>query len=183
MIDKRYRKETLLAWERESLIEKWSWFSLTRKSTWLGLGLIVFVLTIFGLIGPFIPPRYGRQHWSFPATISDYQSELLSYLTVVLVFAVSLAMYTHIRNAIDLYLNTKLVANFVIRDVEDLGTMKLIIMNGFHFLIIRSKQPYFDSVAKGQVIKIRRTGTLRLIDYYIRDREMFWDEQSKKAVN
>jgi hypothetical protein len=183
MIDRRYRKEKLLAWERESLVGKWSWVSLARKSTWLGLVLIVLILSIFGLIVPFIPPRYGSQHWSFPTNISDYQNELTTYLKLVPVFVFSVAVYMNLRNALDLYLNTKLVANFEIRDVEDLGAVKLIIMTGFRFFVIRSKEPYFESVAKGQIIKIKRTGTSRLIDYHVRDKAMFQDEQSKSAVN
>ncbi|MHA4740354.1 hypothetical protein [Dyadobacter sp. MSC1_007] len=183
MIDRRYRKEKLLAWERESLVGKWSWVSLARKSTWFGLVLIVLILSIFGLIVPFIPPRYGSQHWSFPTNISDYQNELTTYLKLVPVFVFSVAVYMNLRNALDLYLNTKLVANFEVRGVEDLGAVKLIIMTGFRFFVIRSKEPYFESVAKGQIIKIKRTGTSRLIDYHVRDKAMFQDEQSKSAVN
>ena len=90
---------------------------------------------------------------------------------IIAVFA-----FVNIRNKIDITLGTKRTANFKVTNVLNLGTIKLLFMNGWRPFSIKAKQPYFQSAVQGQIITIKRTGTFRLIAYYIRDEKTYNDE-------
>jgi len=183
VIDKTYRKEKLLDWERKSLTDKFSIFSFSKKSTWLTLGLIILGLCVFGFIIPFIPPRYGWGNWT-PATTSDeYQYRLTNFWIAVPIMIIAVFAYVNIRNKIDLILGTKRTANFKVTDVLNLGTIKILLMNGWRPFSIKARQPYFKSAVQGQIITIKRTGTFRFIDYYIRDEKTYNDEQDRKKAS
>ena len=183
VIDKTYRKEKLLDWERKSLTDKFSIFSFSKKSTWLTLGLIILGLYVFGFIVPFIPPRYGWSNWT-PATTSDeYQYRLTNFWIAVPIIIIALFAYLNIRNKIDLILGTKRTANFKVTEVFNLGAIKILFMNGWRPFSIKARQPYFKSAIQGQIITIKRTGTFRLIDYYIRDEKTYNDEQDRKKAS
>ena len=97
---------------------------------------------------------------------------------IIAVFA-----YVNIRNKIDLILGTKRTANFKVTEVLNLGTIKILFMNGWRPFSIKARQPYFKSAIQGQIITIKRTGTFRLIDYYIRDEKIYNDEQDRKKAS
>ena len=90
---------------------------------------------------------------------------------IIVVFA-----FVNIRNKIDITLGTKRTANFKVTNVLNLGTIKLLFMNGWRPFSIKAKQPYFQSAVPGQIITIKRTGTFRHIAYYIRDEKIYNDE-------
>ena len=177
IINKTYRKEKLLEWELKSLKEKFSIFSFSKKSTWLTIGQIIIGLCIFGLIVPFIPPRYSWSNWT-PTTIDEYQFKLTNFLITFPIIIIVVFTYVNIRNKFDIYLGTKMTANFKVTDVVNLWPIKILIMNGWRIFVIKARQPYFKTVVQGQIITIKRTGTFRLIDYYIRDEKKYNDEQN-----
>ena len=181
IIDKTYRKEKLLKWERKSLTEKFSIFSFSKKSTWLSIGLILIGLCIFGFIMPFIPPRYGMSNWKPATTIDEYQIRLTNFWIAIPIIIIIVFTYVNIRNKIDLISGTKRTANFKVTDVINLGIIKILKMNGWRLFSIKARHPYFKSAVQGQIISIKRTTTYRLIDYYIRDEKIFKDEQDIKA--
>ncbi|MBC5993223.1 hypothetical protein [Pontibacter cellulosilyticus] len=179
-IDTKYRTERLLEWEVQSLSGKYGTFSLSKKSTWVSLGIIFLVIFVSSFIMPFFPPRYGWGNWSPPKTLDDYESRVSSFLIVIpLILLIGLA-YLIIRNTIDLNLGIKRTANFKVTDVIDLGGFKILILNEWRLFILRNKDNQFNTVAKGQVMNIKRTGTYRLISYYVRDEEVFFEEQKRK---
>jgi hypothetical protein len=179
-IDNTYRTEKLQDWERKSLTGKFSGFSFSDKSTWVTLGLIILGLCVFAFIIPFIPPRYGWGNWT-PATTSDeYWYRVTNFWVVAPILILVVFAYINIRNKIDLSLGTKRTANFKVTDVLNFGVIKILLMNGWRPFGIKAREPQFDTVRQGQIITIKRTGTFRLIDYYIRDLEKFNDEQTKK---
>jgi cytochrome c biogenesis factor len=178
--DKTYRTEKLLDWERKSLTGKFSGFSFTDKSTWLTLGLIILGLCVFAFIIPFIPPRYGWGNWT-PATTSDeYWYRVTIFWVAAPILILVVFAYLNIRNKIDLSLGTKRTANFKVTEVLNLGAIKILLMNGWRPFTIKARQSFFNNVAQGQIITIKRTGTFRLIDYYIRDVEKFNDEHTQR---
>lgn len=183
VIDKTYRKEKLLDWERKSLINKFSIFSFSKKSTWLTLGLIILGLSVLGFIVPFIPPRYGWGNWTPATTSEEYQYRLTNFWIAAPTMIIAVFAYMNIRNKIDLLLGTKLTANFKVTEVLNLGTIKILLMDGWRPFSIRARQPYFKSAVQGQIITIKRTGTFRLIDYYIRDEKTYNDELERKKTS
>jgi hypothetical protein len=180
VIDKTYRKEKLLDWERENLTDKFSAFSLSKKSTWLTLGLIIFGLCIFGFIIPFIPPRFSWGNWTPATTPGEYQFKLTNIWVAVPIMIISVFAYVNIINKIDLLLGTKRTASFKVTQVLNLGPIKILFMNGWRPFSIKARQPYFESAIQGQIITIKRTATFRLIDYYLRDEKTHSDEQNRK---
>lgn len=180
IIDKKYRKEKLLEWEKKRLIEKFSIFSFSKKSTWLSIGLIIIGLFILGLIVPFIPPRYNWSNWTPATTFDEYRIRLSTFWITILLMLILVFTYQKIRNKLDIILGTKRTANFKVTNVINLGISKILIMNGWRLLSIKAKQRYFKSAEQGHIITIKRTATFRLIDYYIRDEKTYIDEQGKK---
>ena len=182
-IDKTYRKERLLDWELKSLTEKYDSFSFSKKQTWITLGFIIGGLSFFAFIAPFIPPRYGWSNWTPPTTNSEYQFRLTSSLFAfpILIFAVF--AYINIINKIDLQLGVKRIANFKITEIWNFGTIKVLLLNGWRPFTIRNNRRYFNSAKQDQIITIKRTGTYRLFDYYIRDQKAFNYEQEKEKAS
>lgn len=173
VLDKSYRKEKLLEWERKSLTEKYSMFSLSKQSTWITLGLIVLILSLFGFIFLFIPPRYGWGNWTPPNTSEEYQYRLSNFLITIPIFILVVFIYVNIRNKIDLTLGIKRTANFKVTHALNLLSIKILLLNGWRPFIIKSRKPFFDNAIQGQIITIKRSGTYRLIDYYIRDEKAY----------
>ena len=176
VIDKTYRKETLLDWERKSLTDRFSIFSFSKKSTWLTLGLIILGLCVLGFIIPFIPPRFSWGNWTPAGTSEEFQFRLANFWITVPIMIIAVFAYMNIRNKIDLILGTKWTANFKITNELKLGTIKILFMNGYRPFIIKARQPYFQSAFREQIITIKRTGTFRLIEYYIRDEKKYNEE-------
>lgn len=182
-IDKTYRTEKLLDWERKSLKDKNSIFSFSKKSTWLGIGFIIIGLSFLGLIVPFIPPRYGWSNWVPATTIEEYQLRVSNFIIGVPIIIIVLVAYVNTRNKIDLILGVKRIANFKITNVIDLEVAKILILNGWRIFSVKANQPYFISASPGQVITIKRTGTFKLFDYCVRDKNTYITEQTTKKAS
>lgn len=176
-IDNSYRVEKLLDWERKSLTSKFSNSSFFNKSDWVILGLIILGLSVFGLIVPFIPPRYHWSNWAPAITSEEYWNRLTNFWVTVPTMIFAVFAYINLRNKIDLTLGTKWTANFKVTEVLNLGTIKILLMNGWRPFSFGARQPYFNSVGQGQIISIKRTATFRLIDYYIRNEKKFLEER------
>lgn len=179
-LDNTYRTEKLLDWERKSLTGKYSDFSLTKKSTWMTLGLMIFVGFALGFLIPFIPPRYSWGGWTPATTSEEYWYRVTNFWTITPILILSVFAFVNLRNKLDLAFGAKRTANFKVTEVLNLWTIKVLLMNGWRPFSIRAKQPYFNSVAQGQIITIKRTYTYSLIDYYIREIDKFHDEQNKE---
>jgi hypothetical protein len=177
-IDRKYKSESLVEWEIKSLKEKFSFFSFSKKSTWKIFGQITLGLCIFGFLIPFLPPRYGWSNWTPPKTSEEYLYRLTNLWIAIPIFIFSIFAFVEIRNRIDIFLGAKYKANFKISFIINLLSIKILLMNGWRPFSIKSRQSYFSTVTKGQIITIKRTGTFRLIDYYIRDEQKFNEEQT-----
>lgn len=88
-----------------------------------------------------------------------------------------------IRNAIDLRSGIKRTANFKVTDVINLGVFKILILNGWRLFSLKDKDDQFNAAAKGQIIHMKRTCTYRLINYYLRDEEVFLKEEPVKSIS
>lgn len=182
LIDKVYRKEQLLDWERKSLTEKCSEFSFSNKSTLKTLFFVTLGLVIFGFLAPYIPPRRIYYDWNPPENFDEYKFRLTSYLFFVPTIPIFILFITNLRNKIDLKINKKLTANFIVTSVISLGTLKIIVMNGWRIFRIDTRQPYYTSIKKGDIISIKRTVTFRLIKYFVRDERIFILENNKGKI-
>ncbi|MFD2162593.1 hypothetical protein ACFSJU_09340 [Paradesertivirga mongoliensis] len=182
-IDTTYRTERLLEWEVQSLSGKYGNFSFYKKTTWFLFGVIVLVIFITAFIMPFFPPRYGWGNWLAPRTIDEYQSRVSSFLIIApLILLIGFA-FLSIRNTIDLKSGIKRTANFKVTDVIDLGVFKILILNGWRLYSLKYRDNQFHTVTPGQIMNIKRTGTCRLISYYIRDEKAFIQEQNIKKAS
>ena len=160
-IDKTYKTEKLLEWERKSLIDKFSIFSFSKKLTWLTLGKIILGLCFIGFIVPFIPPRFGWDNWTPATTNDEYQYRLTNFWVEVPIMIIVISAYVNIRRKIDILRGSKRTANFKVTEVLNLVVIKILIMNGWRLFSIKANQPYFNSVKQGQIITIKRSWTYK----------------------
>lgn len=175
-IDQSYRFEELSEWESNSLKEKYSSFSLSKKSTWEALGFIIVLSSIISLVIPFLPPRFVWGSWSPPTTMDEYKYRVFEFLIVFPILIILVFFYVNLRNRIDIQLGFKRIANFRITTLIDLGIFKILILNKWRLFSLRKKHRYYISANKGCIITIKRTGTFRIFDYYIRDEKKFIEE-------
>lgn len=182
-IDKTYRTERLLEWEIQNLSENYNALSLSKKSTWISLGVVIIVIFVTAFLMPFFPPRYGWGNWSPPKTADEYQYKVSSFLIVVPLILLAGLVYYSIRNTIDLKSGIKRTANFKVTDVIDLGVFKILILNGWRLFSLKDTDNQFYTVDRGQIINIKRTGTYRLISYYVRDEKAFIQEHIMKKTS
>lgn len=174
IIDDTYCTEKLLDWERKSLTGQFMYFSFSKKSNWITVGVIILGLSAFGLVVPFIPPRYGWRNWTPAATTEEYWDQVTKFLVTAPMMILAVLVYLNIRIKIDLKLGIKRTANFKVTDVLTFGSIKILLMNGWRPFSIGARQSsYFNSVKKGHIISIKRTATFRLINYYIQDEKEF----------
>jgi hypothetical protein len=160
-----FKREKFNDWERKSLREKYS-----LKGIWTAVGLLLAVGLIVSFIFPFLPPRHGGS-WSPPTTGPEYNSRVVTSLivfpTLIILFVITIAL----RSTIDLKLGYKKLGDFEVTKILELGHLKILILDNWRLFSIRKREGYFDKVKKGQRIQIKRTGTYRLIDYYVYDRK------------
>jgi hypothetical protein len=176
--DNKYRSESLLDWEIQTLRQKSS-----RTSSIIGLILIVVVGLSFLL--PFFPPRYGLGNWSPPATMYDYQDRVTDFLIIAPILILVVFVFKFLRTKIDILLNFKWVGDFQINNVIELGRLNFVSKKGWPFYTIRQGEEYFNSVTPGHIITIKRTATFKLISIYIRNTDKFSNETrtEKPATN
>ena len=65
-----------------------------------------------------------------------------------------------------------MTADFRVTKVIDLGAMKILILDSWRLFKIKKREDHFDKVREGQFIQIKRTGTHRLINYYVYDKKV-----------
>lgn len=176
--DNKYRRESLLDWEIQTLQQKSSWTPSI-------IGLILIGLVGLSLVFPFFPPRYGDSNWSPPTTIYDYQDRVTDFLIIAPILILVVFVFTFLRTKIDILLNFKWVGDFKIKNVIKLGPVNFITKKGWPFYTIRQEEEYFNSITPGQILTIKRTATFKLISIYIREKDKFSKETrtEKPATN
>jgi hypothetical protein len=162
-------KERLNDWEIKSLKEKFKLISIKSKAGLLFLALMVVFIFSLSLISPFLPPRYGWGNWSPPNDLDEYFSRVQTiWIVIPLILLFGYTIHA-IRTKIDFFLAYKWISNYKITEVISFGAIKILLLDKWHLFVIRANQQHFASVEQGQFITIKKTGTLRTIDYHIRD--------------
>jgi hypothetical protein len=166
-LSKGYQIEKLQDWEQKSLREKFSVFSIGNKESLKGWGLILVILGVCSFVFPFIPPRYGSGRWTPPTTMQEYTDKVAIFLMWAPIFVILVALIMSLRGTIDLKLGYKKTADFEITTIIDLVSIKILVLDGWRLFSIGKRKEYFDKIELGFRIEIKRTGTHRLISYYV----------------
>jgi len=154
-----FKKEELKDWERKDLKAVYSF-----KDGWRTLGVLAVICAVVPFIFPLIPPRYGHQ-WTVPASEREYYERInFLWLPILLVIVFS---FIAIRLSVDLALGHKKSGDFEVTRVLTIGPIKILILDGWRIFYIKKRDAYFDKAHRGQRIQIKRTGTHRLIDYWV----------------
>jgi hypothetical protein len=161
----RFRKEKFSDWEIKSLKEKYS-----LKGIWTALGLLLAVGLFGSFIFPFLPPRYGGG-WKPPTNQGEYTDRLTTNLFWVPALIILTIIFIALRSTIDLRLGYKKTGDFGVTSIIGLGAIKILVLDNWRLFQIKKREDYFDKVKEGQRIQIKRTGTHRLINYYVYDRK------------
>ena len=161
----KFKKENFSDWERKSLKEKYS-----LKGIWTALGLLLTIGLIGSFIFPFLPPRYGRG-WKPPTSQQEYADKLTTNLIWVPVLILLTIIFIALRSTIDLRLGYKRTGDFSVTSIISLGAIKILVLDNWRLFQIQKRDDYFDKVKEGQRIQIKRTGTHRLINYYVYDKK------------
>ena len=156
-----FKRDKFSDWERKSLREKYS-----LKGIWTALGLLVIIGLIGSFIFPFLPPRYGGS-WHPPTTGQEYNNRLTTNLVVFPILFIFIILAVVLRSTIDLRLGYKKLGDFEVTKILELGNLKILILDNWRLFSVKKREEHFDSVKEGQRIQIKRTGTHRLINYYV----------------
>ncbi|NEM96061.1 hypothetical protein [Pontibacter burrus] len=174
-------KERLNDWEIKSLKEKVKLISFKSKAGSLSLILLVVIIISLSLISPYLPPRYGWGNWSPPNDLDEYFSQAQTiWIVIPSILLIGYTIHT-IRTKIDFFLAYKWISNYRITEVISFGVIKILLLDKWHLFVIRANQQHFDSVEQGQFITIRKTGTLRTIDFLITEESQA--KQKKPTTN
>lgn len=160
-----FKKEKFSNWEIKSLREKYS-----IKVTWTALGLLLTVGLIGSFISPLLPPRYGRG-WKPPTTLEEYTDRLttsLIWIPAIIILGIIIVVF---RSTIDLKLGYKKTGDFGVTTIIGLGAIKVLVLDNWRLFKLSKRDDYFDKVKEGYRIQIKRTGTHRLINYYVYDKK------------
>ncbi len=164
-IDTKYNKE-LLNYDSNDNVESSIQSTPKRKSLVLGLILIiVFSITI----APFLPTRIYRL-WKLPDSFVAYSQSIknnLFLLSLIVLLVIIQTLYSYLRRQLDNRLAYKLVGTFKVTYSVYLLTRRLVILNNFHFLVLKISDKDFDIVEKNVVLRIERTATHKLISSQI----------------
>ncbi|MBT1705151.1 hypothetical protein [Chryseosolibacter indicus] len=160
-----FKREKFSDWERKSLKEKYS-----LKGIWTALGLLLIIGLIGSFIFPFLPPRYGGS-WNPPTTGQEYNERLITNLIMFPILIIFTLLAVILRSTIDLKLGYKKLTDFEVTKILELGNVKILILDNWRLFSVRKHEDYFDNVKEGQRIQIKRTGTHRLINYYVYDKK------------
>ncbi len=163
----RFKREGFAEWETKSLREK---YSFKGKQFWIAMGLVFLIGLIGSFVFPFLPPRYPG-NWSPPSTLQEYVDRLVTNLIWTPFLILLVIIWMVLRSLIDLGLGYKRTGEFTITGIANLGSIKILILDNWRLFTIRRRQDYFNDVREGQQIQIKRTGTNRLISYYVHEKE------------
>lgn len=129
---------------------------------WKTLGLVT-VLCVFGpFIFPLITPKYGH---NVEASVRDtYTMTNFLWLPTLLLLVF---LFISIRLILDLTIGYKKIGNFQITKILTFGPTKVLILDGWRLFFLKKSEAYFEKVQVDYKIQIARTGTHRLMDYYV----------------
>ena len=129
---------------------------------WKALGLVT-VLCVFGpFIFPLIPPKYGHNVGTSERDTYTMINFLWLPTLLLLVF-----LFIAIRLILDFMIGYKKIGDFQVTKILTLGPTKFLILDGWRVFILKKSEAYFEKVQVDYKIQITRTGTHRLMDYYV----------------
>ena len=160
-----YNKEKFSDWERKSLKEKYS-----LKGIWRAVGLLLLIGLVGSFVFPFLPPRHGGS-WTPPTNQQEYNDRLMTNLIWLLTLILLTFAFIILRSRIDLGLGYKKTADFEVTGIIRIGLLKILVLDKWRLFKIKKREDYFDKVQEGQRIQIKRTGTHRLINYYVYEKK------------
>ena len=162
-----FKKEKFSDWEIKSLKEK---YSFKGKGFWTAMGILLLIVVLGSFIFPVLPPRYGGR-WNPPTNQQEYNDRLTNSLIWLPTLIILALAFTFIRTYVDFGLGYKKTGEFKVTKIIDIVSMKILILDNWRLFNISKNEEYFKKVKEGQQIQIKRTGTHRLIDFYIYDKK------------
>jgi hypothetical protein len=131
---------------------------------WKALGLVT-ILCVFGpFIFPLIPPKYGH---NVGATGDNYTMINFLWLPTLLLIVF---LFIAIRLLLDFMIGYKIIGDFQVTKVLTIGPAKILILDRWRLFILKKSEAYFEKVQVDCKVQITRTGTHRLMDYYVYDK-------------
>lgn len=131
---------------------------------WKALGL----LTVLCVFGPFIfplIPQYGRNVGESERDIYTMINFLWLPTILLIVF-----LFIAIRLLLDFMIGYKKIGDFQVTKVLTIGPAKILILDRWRLFILKKSEAYFEKVQVDCKVQITRTGTHRLMDYYVYDK-------------
>lgn len=141
-----------------------------KKKTFL---IAIITLVVFSLLFQLLPSRFNGFK-SFPKDFDSYLFNIMIFWIFVPSFYVIVCLISFVRLKTDLSRKIKRVHNYTITHVIKWGVNnKCLILNNSRFFRVNKYEPLFESLRKGQEIKIKRTATFMLIEYSVKDKDAF----------
>lgn len=171
-VDSEYRLENLKEWEIKSLSEK----NELEKPTLKFIFQSLFFIIVLALIVPYFPVIKPGRTFNPPQSINEYFKDVS--FTVLVIFSILFfsIIFSFLRNKIDEKGKMKKVGNFEIKRKINFGNYTFIQLNSLKFLILKSEYNGLKTAKVGQIIKVKKTVTNKIISLYIRDKLKFETE-------
>jgi hypothetical protein len=165
-IDKSYRKQSIEKFDVDLPYIDLSFFD-NLPSIKKNLKLLV----ISALLIPFLPPlRHYSSKWTEPASFGEYYGRIKNvfYLFVIIFgFILVKDVLSNFRTLIDRRFGYKKIGIFEARSIWNLSTKKVVFLNNGHVFILNQKDNGFSQIKVGELLKIERTATHKLMGYRI----------------
>ncbi len=132
---------------------------------WKTLGLLTVICVLGPLMFPLIRPKYGHH-------VNSDDREFYTMINFIWLPILLLTIFSFIaiRLLVDLIMGYKKIGDFHITKVMTIGPMKILILDRWRLFYLKKSEAYFEKVQVDYKIKITRTGTHRLMDYYVYDK-------------
>jgi len=79
-------------------------------------------------------------------------------------------LFIAIRLLLDFMIGYKKIGDFQVTKVLTIGPAKILILDRWRLFILKKSEAYFEKVQVDCKVQITRTGTHRLMDYYVYDK-------------
>ncbi|MDB5224232.1 MAG: hypothetical protein JWN83_2899 [Chitinophagaceae bacterium] len=127
-----------------------------------GLGSI-----ILGLVLALLPSKYtGRS----PQTLNEYIIYVKGWIIFVIILCLIVAVIIRIkywRIKYDIRKDYQKEGIFQIKRIINFGTFKILVLNNGHYLMLKSNSDKFYDIKSGQIIKVIKSATNKLLKYKI----------------
>ena len=126
------------------------------------------LLTVLCVFGPFIFPLiqpYGRN-------VGESERDIYTMINFLWLPAILLIVFLFIaiRLLLDFMIGYKKIGDFQVTKVLTIGPAKILILDRWRLFILKKSEAYFEKVQVDCKVQITRTGTHRLMDYYVYDK-------------